>query len=128
VSEPSIDQLWKKGMSLQQIADYLTELTGKEVTRNSVSGKLYRMGAFERNPRKEKPQQPAPPEQPSVLPIRRTTSAPEEPESRRMMLEELRTGTCRWPTHDLPARGGYLYCGAEVVGSGLTSRAWRARG
>ncbi len=109
--------LWADGLSASQIATKLGE-----ITRNSVIGKVHRLGLAGRattsrirsaRPRSAVALLPSPPAQPQtcvftpLLPIR--LSEP-EPAPEDIKLINLKDCMCRWPIGD-PKEEGFHFCG-----------------
>ena len=117
--------------STRRIASELSERYGQFYSRNSILGKLHRLGlksnpAPRVNPVKRPPRRRRVPgmafngtatyvEKPKPVPL---TAAPE---GFRCTLIELKPGDCRWPSDDLDAGDpGFDFCGAPVAEDGLS--------
>jgi GcrA cell cycle regulator len=106
-----LKQLNADGLSRSQIAGQL----GEGFTRNSVIGKLHRLG-IDGPPRSSKPRyKPASrrkrkPAKPRFIPIIEIVHDGQELDSYPCSLQELSDNTCRWPMGE-PSEAGFHFCG-----------------
>jgi GcrA cell cycle regulator len=108
--------LWRSGHSFSQIAKFINEAFGLELTRSAVAGKVGRMGLHA----KDRVTHQLP--QPRAIRAQRSLSAaatkparepPRVPLKPRMIdILELTSYTCRYPYGDRPP---YAYCGCPPL-------------
>lgn len=116
--------LWAAGQTATQIAGEM----GRGITRNSVLGKVHRMGFPRRlqpknntpaKPRKPRPSRAAQPTRSHGLVIPKFAAAPlpvapTMPFSRRLTVLELSATACRWPTDTDEVGHRHLFCGVDA--------------
>lgn len=120
-----LKRMWMDGMSASQIADRL----GGGISRNSVIGKLHRLGLQKPNNSKpiyrKKPskQKRVPhgikfgvPRSPLSLPVEPVKMGPEPvvPEEQRRGVADLHEDQCRWPIGE-PGKAGFHFCNGEKI-------------
>ena len=126
----TLTNLWREKKSASAIAVRLKEKFGAEVSRNSVIGKLYRLGLIgqgqpantpRRAPKKARAGKTPPPPSPAPPPVTEDAitqflETREEPillaASERVTLLDLRPGVCRFPIGD-PLSEEFTFCGAK---------------
>ena len=119
--ETKLRKLWAEELTAEQIAAKL----GLSVTRNSVLGKLFRLGLLKKRPdgyKTRKPKEPrktvlvpkiSKPSIPILFPQKLRTSVPlGPPKSKFLSVLQLTNSTCRWPIGD-PQHSDFHFCGHE---------------
>jgi hypothetical protein len=104
--------LWQSGYSFSQVAKFINEAFGVELTRSSVAGKVGRMNLRDIERVKRAPKVRAP-RQLSAAASKPAREPPRVPLKPRMIdILELSKYTCRYPFGDTPP---YLYCGCPPL-------------
>lgn len=127
-----VTEQWQAGKSAGVIAVVLSEKLNRNVTRNSIIGKVHRLGLMRNavRPMERKVRPPRPKPQPRNRPYQLSENARVEvtpadlatlaemaardPVARITSILELEDSHCRWPVGD-PKSSDFGWCGDQVV-------------